>query len=51
MEFDCSSYAATSYRFLALEKTVQEITEKKRNNQPLVPEKKEVTEEQVESMV
>lgn len=36
----------SSYRFLALEKTVQEIAEKKRTNQPLVPEKKAVLEEQ-----
>lgn len=37
----------SSYRFLVLEKTVQEIVEKKRINQPLVPEKKAATEEQV----
>ncbi len=35
-----ASHPATSYRFLALEKTVREIAEKKRNNQPLVPERK-----------
>lgn len=41
-----ASHPATSYRFLALEKTVQEIEEKKRNGQPLVPEKKAAAEEQ-----
>lgn len=39
-----ASHPATSYRFLALEKTVQEIEEKKRNNQPLVPAKKTLAE-------
>ncbi len=38
----------SSYRFLALEKTVQEIAEKKRANQPLVPEKKAVADEQAQ---
>lgn len=42
-----ASHPATSYRFLALEKTVQEIAEKKRKNQPLVPEKKTPAEGQV----
>ncbi len=41
-----ASHPVTSYRFLALEKTVQEIAEKQHNHQPLVPEKKAITEEE-----
>lgn len=41
-----ASHPATSYRFLALGKTVQEIEEKKRKNQPLVPDKKAPSEEE-----